>query len=87
MVGLSVVTVGSRRPGRGRLRVVCIRKCSVALGSAVGKYSVAFGSSWERSGVLPYISFVRGGGPLRALLGVSGGSCDVCTGMYTSLHK
>ena len=36
--------------------------------------------------VVPYISFVRGGAPLRALLGVSGGSCDVCTGMYTSLH-
>ena len=36
--------------------------------------------------ILAYISFVRGGGPLRALLGVSGGSCDVCTGVYTSLH-
>ena len=36
--------------------------------------------------VLPYISFVRGGGPLRALLGVSGGSCDVCTVMYSSLQ-
>ena len=47
----------------------------------------------ERSGVfgsaavLAYISFVRGGGPLRALLGVSGGSCDVCTGVYTLLQQ
>ena len=44
------MTVGSRLPGKSRLRAVYVRKCSVVLGSAVGKCSVVFVGVRECSG-------------------------------------
>ena len=64
----------SCRPSSATLRCVPARR--------PGRTAVPVLRSFHISG--SYVGL--GGGPLRTLLGVSGGSCDVCTGMYTSFH-